>query len=340
MEPLDPAARPVLVLDFGAQYVQLIARRVRERHAFARIVRHDITPDRVRELNPLALILSGGPSQRLRARRPALRPGAFRPGHSRARHLLRHATGLRGAGRPGARLPARGEFGRAECQVARRRPSLSSTTSPTQTIVWMSHGDQVHDAGPDFVPLAVTSTCPIAAVKHRSRPFYGLQFHPEVSHTPYGSLILGNFLDRICQQPAELDDGRVHRAVDRARSTGRSARTTAWSAAFRAASIRRSAAALLARALGTARRLRLRRQRPAPRRRATTPWRRPSAPHVQRRAAGRRRRRPVPRSAPRRDRTAGEAAADRPHVHRRLPRRGPVDPEPPTSWPRERSTPT
>ncbi len=62
MEHIDPAARPVLVLDFGAQYVQLIARRVRERHAFARIVRHDITPERVRELNPLALILSGGPS--------------------------------------------------------------------------------------------------------------------------------------------------------------------------------------------------------------------------------------------------------------------------------------
>src|SRR5437660_5601627 len=62
MEPLDPAARPVLVFDFGSQYVQLIARRVRERHAFARIVRHDVTIDRVRELNPLALIFSGGPA--------------------------------------------------------------------------------------------------------------------------------------------------------------------------------------------------------------------------------------------------------------------------------------
>ena len=74
---LDPAARPVLVLDFGAQYVQLIARRVRERHAFARIVRHDITAERVRELNPLALILSGGPTSVYEPGRAALRPALF-----------------------------------------------------------------------------------------------------------------------------------------------------------------------------------------------------------------------------------------------------------------------
>ncbi len=72
---------------------------------------------------------------------------------------------------------------------------------PHETIVWMSHGDQLHDAGADFLPLATTATCPIAAVRHHELPIYGLQFHPEVSHTPYGSLILGNFLDRICRNP-------------------------------------------------------------------------------------------------------------------------------------------
>src|SRR5258707_1354498 len=77
MEHLDPASRPVLVLDFGAQYVQLIARRVRERHAFARIVRHDITPDRVRELNPLALILSGGPMSVYEPGAPHCDPALF-----------------------------------------------------------------------------------------------------------------------------------------------------------------------------------------------------------------------------------------------------------------------
>src|SRR5262249_36188158 len=72
---------------------------------------------------------------------------------------------------------------------------------PHKTTVWMSHGDQVPDAGPDFLPLAVTATCPVAAVRHRSRPFYGLQFHPEVAHTPYGTLMIGNFLDRVCGNP-------------------------------------------------------------------------------------------------------------------------------------------
>jgi GMP synthase (glutamine-hydrolysing) len=72
---------------------------------------------------------------------------------------------------------------------------------PANTIVWMSHGDQIKALGPDFVALAATPSCPVAAVRHRERPIYGLQFHPEVSHTPYGSLILGNFLDRICSNP-------------------------------------------------------------------------------------------------------------------------------------------
>ena len=80
MELIDPAARPVLVLDFGAQYVQLIARRVRERHAFARIVRHDITPERVLELNPLALILSGGPRSVYEPDAPHCDPQLFRMG--------------------------------------------------------------------------------------------------------------------------------------------------------------------------------------------------------------------------------------------------------------------
>jgi GMP synthase (glutamine-hydrolysing) len=71
----------------------------------------------------------------------------------------------------------------------------------------MSHGDQVHDAGDAFEPLAATSTCPVAAVKHRSRPVYGLQFHPEVAHTPYGALMLGNFLDRVCGSRGEWTMG-------------------------------------------------------------------------------------------------------------------------------------
>src|SRR4051794_2985315 len=199
MEPLDPSARPVLVLDFGAQYVQLIARRVRERHAFARIVRHDITPERVRELNPLALILSGGPKSVYEPGAPHCDPELFRMGIP----VLGICYGMQLAaeilGGVVQAPPAR-EYGRAECRILDAEEALFRDV-PRETIVWMSHGDQVLDAGPDFIPLAVTSTCPIAAVKHRTLPFHGLQFHPEVSHTPYGSLILGNFLDRICGNP-------------------------------------------------------------------------------------------------------------------------------------------
>jgi GMP synthase (glutamine-hydrolysing) len=210
MEFPDPAERPVLVFDFGSQYVQLIARRVRERHAFARIVRHDMTAERVRELNPLALILSGGPASVYEPGAPRCDPRLFDLdvpilGICYGMQLVCEALG--GSVRPS---PAR-EYGRAECRVlAADAPSSGAPSDPgaglfhsvpSPTTVWMSHGDQVHDAGDAFVPLAATSTCPVAAVRHRSRPVYGLQFHPEVGHTPYGTLILGNFLDRVCRSP-------------------------------------------------------------------------------------------------------------------------------------------
>jgi GMP synthase (glutamine-hydrolysing) len=194
------ASRPVLVLDFGAQYVQLIARRVRERHAFARIVRHDITAARVRALDPLAVILSGGPASVYEPGAPHCDPALFELdvpilGICYGMQLICEAMGSRVRANP-----SRGEFGRTECRVLDPVGPLFHDV-PRETIVWMSHGDQIQDAGGDFIGLAATPTCPIAAVRHRDRPIYGLQFHPEVSHTPYGSLILGNFLDRICGNP-------------------------------------------------------------------------------------------------------------------------------------------
>ncbi len=196
----DPAERPVLVLDFGAQYVQLIARRVRERHAFARIVRHDITPERVRELNPLAIILSGGPASVYEPGAPHCDPAIFKLGVPvlgicYGMQLICEAMGV-----PVQPNRARGEFGRMECRVLDRTEPLFHDV-PQQTTVWMSHGDQIETAGSDFIPMATTPTCPVAAVRHRHRPIFGLQFHPEVSHTPYGALILGNFLDKICSNP-------------------------------------------------------------------------------------------------------------------------------------------
>jgi GMP synthase (glutamine-hydrolysing) len=207
-----PAERPVLVLDFGSQYVQLIARRVRERHAFARIVRHDITVERVRELDPLALILSGGPSSVYEPNAPRCDPALFDLGVP----VLGICYGMQLACEAlGGRVqpaPAR-EYGRAECHVLEPHGALFEGV-PATTTVWMSHGDQVHDPGADFLPLAATHTCPVAAVKHRTRTFYGLQFHPEVAHTPYGALILGNFLDRVCKSPGTWTMGKfAERAI-------------------------------------------------------------------------------------------------------------------------------
>ena len=239
--------RPVLVLDFGSQYVQLIARRARERHAFARIVRHDITPARVRELDPLALILSGGPSSVYEPGAPRCDPGLFDLGVPilgicYGMQLACEALG--GTVRPS---PAR-EYGRAECRVLDPHGDLFHGV-PEATTVWMSHGDQVHDAGSAFVPLAATATCPVAAVRHRERPVFGLQFHPEVAHTPYGALILGNFLDRVCQSPGTWTMGAfLDQAVARIREqVGPEDRVVCGLSGGVDSAV---AAALLARALG------------------------------------------------------------------------------------------
>ncbi len=247
MDSPAPSERPVLVLDFGSQYVQLIARRVRERHAFARIVRHDVTLERVRELNPLALIFSGGPSSVYEPGAPRCDPRLFDLdlpilGICYGMQLACEAMG--GLVRP---APAR-EYGRAECKVIAPNEPLFHDV-PHATTVWMSHGDQVHEPGADFIPLAVTSTCPVAAVKHRSRPLYGLQFHPEVAHTPYGTLILGNFLDRVCGNPRTWTmETFIDRSVDEIqRRVGPTDRVVCGLSGGVDSAV---AAALLARALG------------------------------------------------------------------------------------------
>jgi GMP synthase (glutamine-hydrolysing) len=213
MGPSDPSARPVLVLDFGAQYVQLIARRVRERHAFARIVRHDITAERVRELNPLAIILSGGPKSVYEPGAPQCDPDLFRLGVPVLGICYGMQLAVQALGGKVEAPPAR-EFGRTDCHVLDPAEPLFHDV-PRDTVVWMSHGDQILDAGPDFIPIAATATCPIAAARHRTVPFHGLQFHPEVSHTPYGALMLGNFLDRICNNPRSWTmEAFIERAVE------------------------------------------------------------------------------------------------------------------------------
>ena len=185
----------ILVLDFGSQYAQLIARRVREQSVYCEIVRHNITPEQIKAHKPNGLILSGGPNSVYEDGAPKCDPGIFDLGIP----VLGICYGMQlvcdHLGGKVDSTPTR-EYGRATCTVVQKDPILEGF--PDEDQVWMSHGDQVHQVSDDFVGLAKTETCPLAAVKHKTLPVYALQFHPEVTHTPNGSVILRNFLYEIC----------------------------------------------------------------------------------------------------------------------------------------------
>ncbi len=191
----DPAAEKVLVLDFGSQYSQLIARRIREQQVYCEIVRHSITADRIRELAPLGLILSGGPASVYEAEAPRCDKRIFALGIPVLGICYGMQLACQELGGQVTSAPAR-EYGRAVCRVISDDPLLDGV--PAEVEVWMSHGDQVSQAPATFRALAATSTCPIAAVRHERLPVYGLQFHPEVTHTTAGSQILANFVKRVC----------------------------------------------------------------------------------------------------------------------------------------------
>ncbi len=190
------ASEKVLVLDFGAQYAQLIARRVRQQQVFCEIVRHDIAARRIGEIAPKGLILSGGPSSVYEAGAPKCDPQIFHLGLPVLGICYGMQLACEALGGRVESAPAR-EYGRAHCRLVSDDELFAGVPEDLQ--VWMSHGDQVSQVSADFQPLAATGTCPIAAVKHNSLPIYGLQFHPEVTHTPLGPQILGNFLRAICK---------------------------------------------------------------------------------------------------------------------------------------------
>jgi len=190
------SAERVLVLDFGSQYAQLIARRVREHNVYCEIVRHNITADRIRELGPVGLILSGGPSSVYSPGAPQCDPELFQLGIPVLGICYGMQLACQALGGKVNNAPSR-EYGRAECQIDSPNELLEGISPLTQ--VWMSHGDQVANITEVFTSLAHTATCPYAAIKHRQLPVYGLQFHPEVTHTPEGSKLLANFLSNICR---------------------------------------------------------------------------------------------------------------------------------------------
>ncbi len=193
-EPLT--TQSIVVLDFGSQYAQLIARRVREQNVYCRILRHDITAERLAELAPKGIILSGGPSSVYEPGAPKCDPELFQLGIPVLGICYGMQLACEALGGKVDHSPAR-EYGRATCQVTQSKSLFADL--PGEMEVWMSHGDQVSSISEDFESLAQTGTCPFAAIKHRKLPVFGIQFHPEVTHTPLGGQLLKNFVQAVCR---------------------------------------------------------------------------------------------------------------------------------------------
>jgi GMP synthase (glutamine-hydrolysing) len=189
----------IAILDFGSQYAQLIARRVREARVYCELVPWDAPYERVEVLDPCGFILSGGPASVYDEGAPTLPDYVLASGLPvlsicYGMQLLAHALGGRVA-------PAgEREYGPAELDVlAPSSPLFAGLPSPTTSMeVWMSHGDRVEELPPGFAALASTVNSPIAALGDEGRRLYGLQFHPEVVHTPHGGEIIHNFLYQVC----------------------------------------------------------------------------------------------------------------------------------------------
>lgn len=185
----------ILVLDFGSQTAQLITRRVREQNVFSQLARPNLSAERIKELNPKGIILSGGPASVYGENAPQADPEIFNLGIPilgicYGMQLVCASQGCEVKGGESR------EFGRTPC-IASDHSNLFSGV-PSNFIAWMSHGDQVENLNEHFTSLASTDTCPFAAVKHHSKPLFGLQFHPEVTHTEFGGALLANFVQKVC----------------------------------------------------------------------------------------------------------------------------------------------
>ena len=185
----------IWILDFGSQYVQLIARTIRENRVFSKIVPHDVSADEVRDANPKGLVLSGGPASVYGREAPTCDAELLRLGLP----ILGICYGMQlGCELLGGKVSSTGhrEYGRTTVKVLDREDLFAGL--PDEITAWMSHGDLVERIPDGCKPLASTESCPHAAVRLRERNFYGVHFHPEVSHTPLGSEILRNFLYNVC----------------------------------------------------------------------------------------------------------------------------------------------
>lgn len=204
-------AQEVLVLDFGGQYSQLIARRVRECGVYSELLPSDISVDALREREPAGIILSGGPASVYADDAPELRADLLELGVP----VLGICYGMQAmALKLGGRVESAeiGEFGRSNLHVREHGKLLRDL--PDEQQCWMSHRDTVYEPPPGFTALAASDESPVAAFENVERGLYGIQFHPEVVHTPYGTDVLKRFLYDVCGadglwSPASVIDEQI-----------------------------------------------------------------------------------------------------------------------------------
>ncbi|MGK2946449.1 MAG: glutamine-hydrolyzing GMP synthase, partial [Candidatus Malihini olakiniferum] len=211
----------ILILDFGSQYTQLVARRVRELGVYCELWAWDVTEAKIREFNPNGIILSGGAESTMEHNSPRAPEYVFQAGIP----VLGVCYGMQtmamqlGGNVEGS---SKREFGYAQIEIKTEsallrdiQDTLSKSGAPLLD-VWMSHGDKVTIIPSDFVTIASTDTCPFAIIANEEKRFYGVQFHPEVTHTRQGKRILKRFVGDICQcdalwTPAKIIDDAVVR---------------------------------------------------------------------------------------------------------------------------------
>ena len=193
--PAPKDVQEIVVLDYGGQYSQLIARRVRDCGVFSELLPHHVPLEEVARRKPRGIILSGGPASVYADGAPPLDLGLLElgvpvMGICYGMQLLVHTLGGR------VEQAEVGEFGRSDLRVA--DPGVLLKGMPREQPCWMSHRDTVYEPPPGFTALASSSGSPVAAVEDPERNIYGIQFHPEVVHTPYGEEILTRFLTEVC----------------------------------------------------------------------------------------------------------------------------------------------
>lgn len=191
----NPTGELVIILDFGAQYTQLIARRIRECNVYCEILPFDAPLDRIRARQPIGIVFSGGPNSVYEEGAPAVDAGLFDMGVPVLGICYGHQLMARALGGDVAACEQR-EYGKTALTVTDPGPLFAGLDA--ELTCWMSHGDRVQQPPPGFRVLARTESTPVAAMGDPTRRFYGVQFHPEVVHTPFGKHILERFLVDVC----------------------------------------------------------------------------------------------------------------------------------------------